>query len=255
MHVYVYKSTFACPLLGGSFSFGVSFIGGFTVFTVFIIIAPSMTTALQRLQQDIILEHHKHMSPSSFKLLMQFVTESVFQHFHLYQFLLTRPQTTDLTTLDLSVETTAGQSFLGLHEATTEEAWFKAKREEELKWSMNNVLEHLEAAEIDEKCEAEDNLEEAYKTLLADFSSGPKKVPIEQLSSIIETLVEAYVKCSIIPISQQLTRQDINTCFELERLELLAAHNKEAHNKETGGHGRGSVARSSLHSSLAKPTK
>lgn len=116
---------------------------------------------------------------------------------------------------------TPEKSLLNLQEAVTEEAWLKMKKKEELEAEYEKRIKQLEVMEAEAKSLADANLEEVYRTQLADFTVGPKKVSEEQLSSIVDTLLQAHMEDSMVAVSKSLFRQNVDLNFRLEQLELL----------------------------------
>lgn len=186
--------------------------------------APSLLTTIQHFQDKIVPIYSRHLSSLYLQYSIEYITKSIFQHFHLYQFLLTRPQNTQLTSLHLGVETPtiASEEVAGLHEAVAEDVWLKIKKWEELEAEYDKQIKQLESKQAEAQSLADANLEKAYKTQLAMFSDGPKKVSLEQLSVIINTLTKAHVESALVGVSQGvLDKQNVDLNFRLEQLESV----------------------------------
>lgn len=187
--------------------------------------ATSLATTIRQLQDVIIPSYSGHMTPSSLQASMSFITKSILQHFHLYQFLLTQPQTTDLTTLTVNVET-ADREPPSLEEGVEEEVWLKIKKIEELKAEFGKKMEEMEAIREQAVLQADANLGEVYEAQLADLADGPKKLSYQQVAGIVDALVKAHVDSSMVTLAHSLLQQNMELEFRVEQLEVTVASRK-----------------------------
>ena len=153
---------------------------------------------------------------------MAFVTKSILQHFHLYQFLLTHPHATDLTTVEATVETPDREP-PSLDEGVEEEAWLKMKKIEELKAEFEKKMEEMGLIREEAVSQAEANLRDVYKTQLGGLADGPKKISYQQVSDIVGALVTAHIDSSVVTLAHSLLQQNMELEFRVEQLEILAA--------------------------------
>ena len=181
---------------------------------------PSMLSIIQHFKDVTIPNFSSHLSPSSLHNAVKYITESVFQHFHLYQFLLTQPQVTDTTTLERAVETLV-EDPLDLSEGIIEETWIKTKKKNDLEAEYDRRVKELEVAGTKETELADANLQHLYETLLTNFTNGPQKVSPEDLSGIVDTLMKAHIESAQVMISQHLLKKNLDFSLKLDQLELF----------------------------------
>lgn len=179
----------------------------------------TLTTAIQQLQTKIVPSYSSSLSAQSLQMSLNYMTNSVLQHFHLYQFLLTRPQMLDLTSLELEVETPP-QDPLSLEEGTEEDVWLKMKIKQDLGVEYDKRIKELEATGEKAKSEADANLEKA-QTQLAGLLDGPIK--LSQLSDVVAMLVKAYVESAHVSLTQAMLKHSVDMEFRMEQLEAVSA--------------------------------
>lgn len=153
---------------------------------------------------------------------MSFITQSILQHFHLYQFLLTQPQATDLTSVVMAVETPDREP-PSLEEGVEEEVWLKMKKVEELKVEFEKKIQDMEKIREQAVLQADANLGEVYSTQLADFADGPVKLSYQQ---VVDALVGAHVDSSMVTLAHSLLQQNMELEFRVEQLEVMVAPRK-----------------------------
>lgn len=182
-----------------------------------------MQSAIHQLQSETIPTYSNILSPPFLTYAVDYVTKSIFQHFHLYQFLLTQPQITDLTQLEQTVETPTKDKPASLHEGVAEDMWLKLKRKQNLEADYELRLKELDAIDAEAKSQADDNLEQVYKTQLALFSDGPRRVSPGELSDMVDALAKAHAEAAAVIVSQSLLRQNVEMDFRLQQLELFSS--------------------------------
>lgn len=195
---------------------------GNIAYFLFMELVTSLLTVLQRFKDTIVPNYSSHLTPLSLQACTAYTTKSILQHFHLYQFLLTQPHTTDLTSVELAVET-PGQEPPSLEEGVEGDLWLKMKKREDLKAEQEKKIEDLEKIGEQAVFQMDAKLEEAYKTQLADLADGPKKMSHQQISVIIDALVKAHIDSSMAALAHSLLVQSMELEFRVERLEVLLA--------------------------------
>jgi hypothetical protein len=183
--------------------------------------AISLADVVRRLQVLVIPSYRDLMAPSTLRASLSFITDSILQHFHLYQFLLTQPQATDLTTVEVTVETPVKEQ-LSLQEAVEEAVWLKMKRLSELKAEFGKKMEEMELIREEAVSQADARLEKVYKTLIADLAGGPHKMSLQQVSRIVEILVKAHMDSCVVALAHSILLHNIELEFRIKRLEILA---------------------------------
>lgn len=179
----------------------------------------SLTTAIQQLHTKIIPCYSSILSASSLQTSLNYMTNSILQHFHLYQFLLTQPQIMDLTSLELEVETPP-QDPLSLEDGTEEDVWLKMKIKQDQEAEYDKKMKELESTGAKAKSEADANLEKVH-TQLAGLLDGPIK--LSQLSDIIAVLIKAYVESAHVSLTQAMLKHSADMEFRMEQLETASA--------------------------------
>lgn len=178
----------------------------------------TLAKVIQQLQGQIIPTYSNYLSPTSLRYSVEYITTSILQHFHLYQFLLTYTQTTDLTTLEVPVETPV-KSPPCLQDAVTEDVWLNWKKKEEMEAEYEKTLKELEETGEEAKLLADMNLKMVCETQLADISNQP--VSKERLADIVEALLKAHMDLARVPIEQILLKQDVDMDYRLDQMEAL----------------------------------
>lgn len=190
--------------------------------------APSMLEIIQQLQDIIVPQYSSYLPSRALCICMEFIIKSILQHFHLYHFLLTQPQTTDLTTLNLHVDT-ADNDIPSLHEGVEQDLWLKEKRKLEIESAYEAKSKELETTGAQSASRARADLDLVCEQALAAFSDGPRKMSLEQVSAIVSELIKAHIGASLVTISHSLQKQYLDLDYRLEQLEALAdIEHKEA---------------------------
>ena len=149
---------------------------------------------------------------------MAYITETVFQHFHLYKFLLTQDQPLELTTvqLDLYQPLTPQQ----LTEGIPENEWIKREKIASLT-AEQDAKERLfsEACDVTMK-EVAVKLQDTYESELTKVKcdSGMTEVEVRE---IVDSLAKAHLQSAQVAISQDVQRHSLLVEMKTEKLELL----------------------------------
>ena len=190
-----------------------------------------MLKTIQQLQDVIVPEYSKYLPPHTLLVSMEFIVKSILQHFHLYHFLLTQPQNTDLSTVTLTVDI-PDNNFPSLSEGVEQDIWLKAKRKDEIESAYGARSKELEMTGEQNASRARTDLDLICKQALATFSDGPRKMSLEQVSAIISELIKAHIDASLVTVTHSLQKQDLDLDYRLEQLEALSdiEHNPSSKN-------------------------
>ena len=180
-----------------------------------------MVTVIEQLQGAIIPKYTSYLSSDILLKSVDFIIKSCLQHFHLYHFLLTQPQTTDLTTVDLYIDAPTVDP-PSLQDGVEEKQWLKIKKKQEIDLEYKAKVEQFEVAVSQATSQAEANLELAYKEQLTSLPGGSTKVSEENAATIISTLIKAHLDASSVSVSQCLQKQGMDLEYRLEQLEVVA---------------------------------
>ncbi len=186
-----------------------------------------MLEVIQQLQNELIPKYSSHLSSRTLLTSVNFITKSVLQHLHLYHFLLTQPQITNLTTLDLQVDTPPSD-IPSLQDGVEQDLWLKMKAKQEIELEYDVKVKAMEEDRLRAISEAEAKLSQTYESLLDSLSKGPVKMSLEEIAHIISGLIKAHIDSSLVTISQSLLRQSVDLDYRLEQLEALAAHEHQS---------------------------
>ena len=181
-----------------------------------------MLKVIQQIQNEIVPKYSNHLSFHALITSLDFIIKSVLQHLHLYHLLLTQPQVTDLTTVDLHMDTPAGD-LPSLQDGVEETIWLKAKMREEIESEYDSKAKQLEEVWKQATSQAEADLQSVYDLQLASLSEEPRKMSVKQVSSIISALVKAHMEVSAVTIHQSLLKQSLDLERRLEQLEASTA--------------------------------
>lgn len=182
-------------------------------------VGTSLLTALKSFKDMIIPTYSSCFSHDSFVDLVDYTRKTIFQHFHLYQFVLTQPQTVDITTVELDVEVPE-RNLVSLKEGIPKDDWLRIKKKREIEEEYEKKLKELEISEQSAVLQAAANLEEVYQTQLEQFTDrGTKMILPEELSVIVSNLAEAHIEPTQVAMSHGLMKQEIDLTFRLDHLE------------------------------------
>lgn len=194
---------------------------------LYISIGPSLLTALKKFKDVIIPTYSSCFSHDSFLDHVKYTKETIFQHFYLYQFVLTQPQMADTATIELDVEIPE-RNILSLEEGIPKDDWTRMKKQQELEEEYEKKRMELETSETSAMLQVEEKLKEVYKTQLEKFTDGgPQKIAPEELSIIVSNMAEAHIGSTQVMMSQGLLKQEVDLTFRLDQLELLSTQQKE----------------------------
>lgn len=114
--------------------------------------------------------------------------------------------------------------------------WSKMKKVEDLKAEHEKKIEDLVKIGEQAVSQMEANLEEVYKTQLADLADGPKKMSHQQISAIVDALVKAHTESYMVGLAHRLLVHNAELEFRVEQLEVLLAPSHKESSKMSSGH-------------------
>ena len=167
---------------------------------------------------------HSHLSNA-----VSYITDTIFKHYRLYQYLLTQEQPMDLATvvLDLPHPLTPHP----LNEAQLEQEWIKSEQRASMELRQEREQkEFMEACDVVSK-EEEDKLKSVYQNELAKVA-GQSEFTEEEVKSVIESLTAAHLQSAKVALSQTVKRQTKLLEMKTERIELLSPRNKPTSKEE-----------------------
>ena len=181
---------------------------------------PTLSEACKQFETQLVPHYSSKITPDNFVEALEYIKETIFQHFHLYQFLLTQEQPTDVTTLHLPIEVPPSES-IPLSQGMIEEKWLKREKVEQLK--AEHALKEREMIDLHTEAEKElqDKLMEAYQTKLAKIE-GTVMTPGE-VSKIIETLLTAHIELLTSKVTHALQRLSPTMEARLDKIEAISA--------------------------------
>lgn len=186
-----------------------------------------MTLALHQVIEDFKTEIRNYSHKLSRKHLLDsvaYITETVFQHFYLYKYLLTQDQPLELTTVQVDLYQPLNPP--QLTEGVPENEWIKREKISSLT-AEQDVKERrfTEACDVAVKEEAV-KLQETYESELTKVKGDPGMTEME-VREIVDSLTKAHLQSTQVAISQVVQRQSLLVEMKAEKLELLSpSHEK-----------------------------
>ena len=167
-----------------------------------------------------VLKCAKEFSHHSLLSIIDYITTTLFQHYHLYQYLLTEEQPNDSTTLRLDVETAENDPPPPLNTAMSATQLERGGKVKELE-SMQAEREkkYLQSREMALQRESE-NLTAAYREELSQLQKS--ELTEEKLSQIIDSLAKAHVQSVKTVVSQDMEKHELDIEFRVQKLETVS---------------------------------
>ena len=163
-------------------------------------------------------------SHTRFHDLVQYISKTIFQHIHLYQYVLTEEQPADILTVQTRVEA-PDEEVAGLSEGVQERQFMKQKIFQELTDNCDSRLKEIEERGKAAMSRAREHSHRIYE---ADSIGNPHRRKVmspERLSSILSTVVEATVEPTSLVLSEALEIQDAGLNLRLQKMECLSILN------------------------------
>jgi len=175
-------------------------------------------------KEVIVPNYCNSFSHARFPDLVQYISKTIFQHIHLYQYVLTEEQPADILTARTKVEV-PDEEVASLSDGLQERQFIKQKIIQELTESCESRLK-----EIKESGKAAMSRAKAFQQRIyeADSTGNPnrrKLMPFERLSSILSIVVEAAIEPTSLAISEALQKQDAIFNLRLQKIECLSLLN------------------------------
>lgn len=186
---------------------------------------PELSQVCKQFETSLVPHYSSKMTPDNFQDAVEYIKETVLQHFCLYQFLLTQEQSKDVTTLQLPIEVLPTE-FTPLAQGMEEEIWQKREKVEQLKAEHAQKEKEMIESQTKTEIEVQERLKEAYLVELAKIEGGggeSKLVTPEEVSEIIGTLLTAHMEVLTSTVSHALQRQALAVEARLEKMEIVSA--------------------------------
>ena len=180
---------------------------------------PTLSQALKEFENCLPLYSTK-MTPHNFSEAVEYVKETIFQHFHLYQFLLTQEQPKDLTVLNLPIEVLPTDP-TPLVQGTEEGEWNRREMIAQLEAEHGQKEREVIESYTKSQGELKDKLEEAYQTELAKIED--KLTTPDEVARVIESLVATHMELMTLTVEHSLQRHTLALETKLERMEMLSS--------------------------------
>jgi hypothetical protein len=186
---------------------------------------PALSQVCKQFDTYLIPHYSSKMTPDNFLDAIEYIKETVLQHFCLYQCLLTQEQSKDVTTLHLPIEVLPSES-IPLAQGMEEEQWKKREKMEQLKAEHAKKEKEMIESHTNTEIEVQEKLKEAYLVELAKIEAGGesgKLVTSEEVSEIIGTLLTAHMEVLTSTVTHALQRQALAMEARLEKMEAISA--------------------------------
>ena len=186
---------------------------------------PTLSQAHKQFEACLIPHYSSKITPDNFLEAVEYIKDTIFQHFHLYQFLLTQEQPKDVTTLHLPIEALPSEP-TPLAQGIEEEEWLKREGIERLEAEHAQKEKEMIDCHTETERELQEKLEEAYQIELAKIKGGAgegKLMTPNEVSEIIGTLLTARVELMTSTVTHALQRQALAMEARLEKMEMISA--------------------------------
>ena len=185
---------------------------------------PVLSQVYKQFETSLVPHYNSKITPDNFPDAVEYIKETVFQHFHLYQFLLTQEQPIDVTIVHLPIEVPPSET-TPLAQGIEEEQWQKREQVEQLTAEHAQREKELIDSHTKAEIEAQEKLREAYQVELAKIEGGGegKLVTPEEVSEIIGTLLTAHMEVLTSTVTHALQRQALAIEARLEKMEVISA--------------------------------
>ena len=183
---------------------------------------PILSQVVEQFDACVIPSYRSKIVEHNLQEAADYIRETVFHHFHLYQFLLSQEQPINLETLCLPIDVVPS-NLVPLAEGIEEEEWLK--REKVKKLEEENALKEKELLDSHTKVqtELENKLKEVYKTELAKIDEGESKsMTPDEVTGVIESLVTAHMELMTSSVTHALQKQEMALNSRLHKMEILS---------------------------------
>ena len=185
---------------------------------------PTLSQACKQFETSLVPHYSSKITPENFQDAVEYIKESIFQHFHLYHFLLTQEQPKDVTTVHLPIEVLPCES-TPLAQGVEEDEWQKRERIEVLKTEYAQREREMIDSHTKAETELQEKLKEAYQMEFAKIEGGgeSKLMTPEEVSEIIESLLTVHMEVLTSIVTHTLQRQALAIETRLEKMEVISA--------------------------------
>ena len=191
------------------------------------IVGSSLPIALQNFRKIIVPEFCNSFSHARFSDLVQYVMKTVFQHIHLYQYVLIDCQQADVLTLQVKVEIPK-KEVCSLKDGIQEKEFMKNKILDELQDNYEKRLKELEDEGLTAIDQAKENLRNVYVTKFTGIPQRRRMMSAEKLSSILSSVVDTCVEPTVQILSQKLQKHEEYMKFRVDRIKCLSVLNEDS---------------------------
>lgn len=187
---------------------------------------PMQSQVFKQFETSLVPHYSSKITPDNFLDAVEYIKETVFQHFCLYQFLLTQEQPKDVIALHLPIEVLPSES-TPLTQGTDEEQWQKRERVEQLKEEYAQREKEMIDSHAKAEIEVQEKLKEVYEVELAKIEGGSgelesKLLTPEEVSEIIGALLTAHMEVLTSTVTHALQRQALAIEARLEKMEVIS---------------------------------
>ena len=170
--------------------------------------------------QEIIRTTERKLAEAYLLLAVSYITQSLFQHYHLYQFLLCEEQPLELTSLEASVEVAdCPQPLCG---GLTK-----------LEYERREKIKALEAAHLEKEQEylserqlalqeEEEKLTEAYTSQFTKLQDSSHLVESD-VTDVINSLATVHMHSVLTTVTQDVKKQGLDIGFKVDKLGIFAS--------------------------------
>lgn len=190
---------------------------------------PTLSQALKQFETVLIPHYSSKITEHNFLEAVDYIKQTIFQHFHLYQFLLTKEQPVDLTSLYLPVETLPDAP-LPLAQGIEEEEWHRRERVRELEQEHAQKEREMIESHKMAQAEVEERLKKAYQTEFANIEEvgDGKLMTVEEVAQVFDSLLTAHVEVTTSTVTHAMQRQRLALNARLEKMEVLSTKSSNA---------------------------
>lgn len=168
--------------------------------------------------KTLVQSYSSKLSHTSLLTSVNYISDTLLQHFHLYQYTLLEDQPLDQKVANLSIETIEiPQPLSG---GVTEAEWERREGIEKLEAACAVEKKKLLEAQAVALKEESARLEEIYKAQLSKLQEA--EMTEQEVSEVIDSLASAHVESARSTILQEMKKHELDVGFQVKRLAEFA---------------------------------
>ena len=183
---------------------------------------PVLSQTVGHFDNFLIPSYRSKMEEHNLQEAADYIQDTIFRHFHLYQFLLSQEQPIDLQTLHLPIDTVPSD-LLPLSEGVEEEEWQRREKLKQLEDEDALKEKELMESHANVQSELEDKLKQAYSVELAKIGKGESKsMTPDEVAGVIGSIVAAHSEIVTLAVTHEMQKQAMALSSRLRKVEVFS---------------------------------